>query len=66
MSRTGVSPAEIQKHLKDMDYPARKQDLVNHAKSRGADQDILSILEQLQDQQFNNAADVSKAIGQVQ
>lgn len=66
MSRTGVSPAEIQKHLKDMDYPARKQDLVNHAKSRGADQDILSILEQLQDQQFNNAADVSKAIGQVE
>lgn len=66
MARTGVSPAEVQKHLKEMDYPARKQDLVNHAKSRGADQDILSVLGQLPDQQYNNAADVSKAIGQIE
>jgi hypothetical protein len=65
MAKAKVNPVEIQKHLKGIDFPARKQDLVNHAKGQGADDDVISVLEQLKDQEFQTAADVSKAIGEV-
>ncbi|WP_348757263.1 DUF2795 domain-containing protein [Candidatus Methylocalor cossyra] len=66
MARASVSPAEIQKHLKGMDYPARKPDLIKHAKGQGADENVVAILQELPDQEFHTAADVSKAIGEVE
>jgi len=61
-----VSPIELQKHLKGMDYPASKQDLVQHAQKQGADQNIRSILEQLPDEEYETPADVSKAVGELE
>jgi hypothetical protein len=58
-----VNPIQLQKHLKGMDYPASKQDLINHAKKQGADENALSALEQLPDEKYETPADVSKAIG---
>jgi hypothetical protein len=62
----GVSPVEIQKSLKDIDFPCKKQDLIQHAKNHGADEDVLNILQQLPEQEYHNAIDVSKAVGQVE
>ena len=61
-----VNPIELQKYLKGMNYPAGKQDLVNHAQNNGADDDTISMLEQLPDQQYETAADVSKEIGNIE
>jgi hypothetical protein len=61
-----VNPIQIQKYLKGVDYPVNKQDLLDHAKQQGADENILSTLEQLSDEEFETPADVSKAIGQVE
>lgn len=58
-----INPIELQKHLKGMDYPASKQDVIDKAKENGADQELQSMLEQLSDQQFETPADVNKAIG---
>ncbi|HYX51400.1 MAG TPA: DUF2795 domain-containing protein [Ktedonobacteraceae bacterium] len=60
-----INPIQLQKYLKGMDYPARKADLIKRAEQNGADDQVRSTLEQLPDQQFNSAADVSKAIGQI-
>jgi hypothetical protein len=58
-----VNPIDLQKHLKGVDYPASKQELIKHAKSQGADQEMCSILEQLPDQEeFETPAAVNKAI----
>ena len=59
-----VNPIQLQKHLKGVDYPASKQDLIDHAKQQGADENALSALEQLPDEQYETPAEVSKAIGQ--
>lgn len=64
--RESVSPAYVQKFLSGMDYPASKQEIIDHAKKNNADQDVISILQQIPDQQYNSAADVSSGIGQVQ
>ncbi|MDX2211749.1 MAG: DUF2795 domain-containing protein [Oculatellaceae cyanobacterium bins.114] len=61
-----INPIQMQKHLKGMDYPASKQDLVQHAKKNGADKNALSVLEQLEDEEFETPADVSKAIGKIE
>jgi len=61
-----VNPIELQKHLKGMDYPASRQDLVQHVQKQGADQNIRSLLEQLPDEQYETPADVSKAVGDLE
>lgn len=61
-----VNPIDLQKHLKGMDYPASKQDLVQHAQKQGADQNLRSMLEQLPDQQYETPADVNKAVGDLE
>ncbi|MBD2108250.1 DUF2795 domain-containing protein [Nodosilinea sp. FACHB-13] len=60
-----VNPIHVQKFLKGMDYPASKQDVVDHAKQNGADENVCATLEQMPDEEFETSADVSKAIGEV-
>jgi hypothetical protein len=61
-----VNPIQIQKFLKGMDYPAGKKQIIEHAKSNGADENVNSTLEQLPDEEFETPADVSKAIGKIE
>jgi hypothetical protein len=61
-----VNPVQLQKDLKGMDYPANKQDLIEHAKRQGADENVRSTLEQLPDQNYETPAEVSKAVGELE
>ncbi|SFO15320.1 DUF2795 domain-containing protein [Nitrosospira briensis] len=62
---TKANPIQVQKFLSGMDYPASKEEIVDHAKSKGADENIMQTLEQLPDESFETPADVSKAIGEI-
>ncbi|GET40392.1 DUF2795 domain-containing protein [Microseira wollei] len=57
-----LNPVQLQKHLKGVDYPARKQDLINHVRQKGADEAAISALEKLPDREFKNPIEVSQAI----
>jgi len=59
------NPIELQKYLKGMHYPAKKQDLLKHAQENGADENVQKLLEQLKEEEFNSPADVSKAVGEL-
>jgi hypothetical protein len=61
-----VNPIQIQKYLKGINYPASKRDLLENAEREGADEDIRTTLEQLPDQEYENPADVSKALGNLE
>lgn len=63
---TKVNPVQLQKYLKGMDYPARKQDLIQHAQKHGADEKVQSTLEQLPDEEYETPTDVSKAMGEIE
>ena len=60
-----VSPVEVEKSLKGIDYPAKKDDLIKHAKQQGASQDVLETLKELPEENFKSPIDVSKAIGEI-
>ncbi|WNZ26048.1 DUF2795 domain-containing protein [Leptolyngbya sp. NK1-12] len=61
-----VNPIELQKYLKGMNYPASKDDLIDHAEEQGADDDILDLLEQLPDEEYETPTDVNQAVGELE
>lgn len=61
-----VNPIQVQKFLGGMDYPASKDEIVDHAKSKGADENVMDVLEQLPEDDYQTPADVSKAIGKIE
>lgn len=57
-----INPIGLQKSLKGVDYPAKKDDLVQAAEKNGADDDVLKALKNLPDDTFNKPTDVTKAL----
>jgi hypothetical protein len=55
-----TSPVQVQKFLKDINYPVRKNDLIEHAKKKNASIEVLQDIAKLPDKEYTNAADVSR------
>lgn len=58
-----ANPIQLQKYLGGIDYPTDKDTLVEHARSNGADDDVLRTLRDLPVEEFNSPNDVSEAFG---
>jgi hypothetical protein len=61
---TAPNPIQLQKHLKGVDYPASKSDLVAAAREHGADQEIIKALEAMPDREYDGPNAVSQAVTQ--
>jgi hypothetical protein len=61
-----VNPVQVQKFLKGLDYPANREQIVATAEEHGADDNVLSALKQLPDEEYQTPADVSHAMGKVE
>lgn len=57
-----VSPIEVQKHLRGIDYPAAKADVIGTAEQNGAPQEIIEALQQVDELQFAGPDDVQRAL----
>jgi Protein of unknown function (DUF2795) len=67
MKMAKANPVEIQRHLKGVDYPADKQELIKHAKQQKADREVLSLLEKLpDDEEFSSPTELNKALGEIE
>ncbi|QWV91910.1 DUF2795 domain-containing protein [Geomonas oryzisoli] len=60
---TGHSPADVTKHLKGIDFPAEKQDLLKHAQHMKAEKVVLEEIQKMEDREYDNMADVMKSFG---
>ncbi|XVQ88552.1 DUF2795 domain-containing protein [Microbispora siamensis] len=56
------NPIQMQKHLKGVDYPASKSDLIRTARDQGADDNVIDALERIPDRQYDGPNAVSKAV----
>ena len=63
---TKVNPIQLQKNLKGAKYPAKKDDLVKRAEENGASDDMRSLIARLPDREFENPAEVNKAIKELE
>ncbi len=57
-----VNPIQVQKALGGMDYPARKDEILDHARQQGADEEVISALEQIPDREYDGPSGVQKEI----
>jgi ferritin-like metal-binding protein YciE len=57
-----ASPPQIQKFLKDVGYPAGRDQLVKEAERRGADLNVRDTLKRLPRKRFNDPTEVSEAL----
>jgi len=58
-----LNPIEVQTHLKGVDYPASKADIVSAAESNDAPQEVIEALQQMDGDQFDGPDDVMEALG---
>jgi hypothetical protein len=57
-----VNPIELQKHLKGVDYPASKDDLVSAAESNGAPEEVVNALRSAGQDSFDGPTAVQSAL----
>ena len=57
-----TNPANVATYLKGIDYPAKKDDLVQHAKKNGAESEVIDE-NRMPEQEYGNMADVMKGYG---
>lgn len=65
MAHAHVNPIQLQKFLKGLDYPVRKEDLIARAAELGADQNVCDTLKELPDEVYEAPIDVSEAVGRL-
>jgi hypothetical protein len=58
------NPVQMQKFLPGVEYPARRDELVSHAKSRGADEKLLDLLKRIPDREHEGPNVVRKAFSE--
>jgi hypothetical protein len=61
-----LNPIELQKHLKGLDYPAGRDEIVRKDHESGADDEIRQMLDKLPDRELETPAAVNEAIGDLQ
>jgi hypothetical protein len=57
--------SKVQEILKSVNFPASKQDIINKAKEKGADNNIISMLGKLTDMKFQSAADFMNEVNKI-
>lgn len=60
-----ASPAAVERYIKNISFPARKQDLINQAKKNEAPADVMEVINRFGDKTYNNPIDISKEVGKV-
>lgn len=57
-----TNPIQVEKFLEGLDYPASKDEIIEHAKNQGADEDILGTLQQLPERDYEGPVGISEEI----
>ena len=59
---TGVTLEDVFGPLDDLDYPAAKEDVVRHAESRGASEDVLRALRALPLGDYASRSELARSV----
>lgn len=60
-----ISAAEVEKYIGGIDFPADKNELVSHAKEKGAPKEVIDFINRFPDQEYGSAIDVSRGVSEV-
>ncbi|GCE26439.1 hypothetical protein KDA_19230 [Dictyobacter alpinus] len=57
-----INPGQIDQILNALPYPISKQNLIDMARQRGVNDQMISMLEKLPDKTFNSADDIKNSV----
>ena len=60
------NPAQLERHLKGVNYPASKAELVKHVEHNGAEENVRAAISNLPNQSYDSPAAVNRAISAMQ
>jgi hypothetical protein len=60
----GQSPSNVATHLKGIDFPCSKRDLIAHARKNQADEPVMSVLENFPEREYTTMAEVMEGFGE--
>lgn len=66
MTNKSIRPTTITHYLGGIDFPANKSLLIEHAKERDAEKEIISLLQRMPEREYKNMAEVMKDVGQLE
>lgn len=66
MVKGGLPPAQIGPFIKDINFPANKKDVIQHAKNSNANPEVIDTLENLPNQKFNSSQELKRVLGDIQ
>jgi len=61
-----LNPAQLERHLKGVNYPASKAELVKHVERNGAEENVRAAISNLPNQSYDSPAAVNRAISAMQ
>lgn len=61
----GHSPANLSYHLKGVDFPATREDLLRQVRANDADPDVVEVVESMPQQEYQSMAEVMAAYGDI-
>jgi len=62
----GKSPSNVALHLKGINFPAKKQNLVQQAKKNQAEDEVIQTIQKMPEREYRTMADVMHEYGQVE
>ncbi len=62
-TQTKANLAHVEKFLKDLDYPAMKNEVIECARGNDAPEDVIQMLEQIPEQEYGSPTEISREIG---
>ncbi len=65
MHMPNINASQITTYLKDINFPADKQKIVDMAKSKGAPENIVQWLNRLPDKQYSSTNEIEKEFGKM-
>lgn len=60
----GESPSNLALHLKGIDFPCRKKDMVTHVKRTNPDKKVMDALDALPEREYKTMAEVMEGFGE--
>jgi hypothetical protein len=58
MQQSKSSSADVQKVLQNVQFPATKQQLIEEARKQNLSSDVMNVLQDCPDRQYNNSQDI--------
>ncbi|GHO79760.1 hypothetical protein KSD_75310 [Ktedonobacter sp. SOSP1-85] len=65
MAQQPINPAQVEKCIKGLDFPADKQEVIEYANQHGATSEIRQALQSLPERSFDSPVGLTKAIGEM-